>query len=88
VSFIVFAQVLAIASEVRALKSLVEALEPVLVDLSPWHFLCAALGFVFTGHFQLLELVDNIRMSLAGLESFEVAARTGKDVLLFPFIHA
>jgi len=85
---VVFAEVLSIASEVRALDSLVEALEPVLVDLPPWHFLIAALGLVFAGHLQLLEHVDNIRVSLADLESFEVAARTSNHLLSFSLIIA
>jgi len=85
---VVFAEVLSIASEVRALDSLVEALKSVLVDLPPWHFLIAALSLVFAGHLQLLEHVDNIRVSLADLESFEVAARTSNHFLSFSLIIA
>jgi len=87
VDTVVFAEVLPIASEVRTLDSLVEALESVLVDLPPWDFLIAALGLVFASDLQLLELVENIRMRFAYLESFEVAARTGDYVLGLSLIH-
>jgi hypothetical protein len=86
VVFVVFAEVLATASIVRALKSRVQALKSVLVDFTPGHFLHASLTLVLTGNLQFFELVNDVRMCLAGLKPFKVAAWTGKDVLILSLV--
>jgi len=86
VLLVVFTQVLASTSEVRALEGLVKALVSVLINIAPRDLLHAALAFIFTRHLQFCKLINYIRVSLACLESFEVAARAGVDALIFAFI--
>lgn len=82
---VVFTEVFTFTSKVRALKSLVKTLKSMLVDVSPWYFLGAALALVITSDLKFLELIDNKRMSLTGLKSFKVASRTVFNVFFLSF---
>jgi hypothetical protein len=86
VVFVVFAEVLATASIVKALKSRVQALKSVLVDFMPGHFLRTSLTLVLTGNLQFFELANDVRMCLAGLKPFKVAAWTDKDVIILSLV--
>ena len=84
---VIFSEVFSTTAEVRALKSLVEALKSVLVNLTPSHFFHTALALIITRDLQLLELVNNKGMSLTGLEAFKVTARTSENIFLLPLLN-